>query len=261
MRKSATKIYTAIAVVALLLACTYDSPAFADEFVPITPCRVLDTRNTQVNPIPAGTQFDFKVRNYYQSGFLVSPGLAQGGVGDCGIPTTATSVFLSVVPVNPSANGHITLWAHGTTQPTSSSMNVSAGETENDGFFGLIGTGAYDLSLKAAFLAAHYVIDISGYTMPSLATLVGQATGVIGGDVLVIHTAGDKHVKVYAPSTLSGFKQSWKFKIGDAVDKCTHIDGYWTDGNTSGEEGLFEARSLPFTAEGYCGPIQIIVQP
>lgn len=261
MSRYLSRAYAAITLSFMVIVCLFNSPLYADEFVPTSPCRIVDTRNTSALPILAGVRLDFKVRNYYASGNLVSPGSGQGGSSGCGIPTTATSVFLSVVAINPSANGHITLWAFGTTQPISSSMNVSAGETENNGLFGLIGTGAYDLSLKAAFLAAHYVVDVSGYTIPSLATLVGQATGTLSGEVLVIRTAGDKDVKVYAPNSLSGFKQSWKFKIEDAVDRCTRIDGYWTDGNTSGEGGLFEARSLPFTAEGYCGPIQVIVQP
>lgn len=227
----------------------------ADDVIPIAPCRVLDTRNISAGTIPAGTQFNFKVRNYYDNtGTLVSPGAIQGGSTSCGVPTSATGIQASIVAVNPSSTGHVLLWPYGATMPITSVLNVTTAETNNSGLFGLLGTGAFDLSLRGSGLNAAYVIDITGYTVPSTATLVGQAIGIQFGHVLVIETVSGQQVRAFVPASLATFKDSWIDSLPLAVGSCAHIDGFWTDGNTVGEGGIFEARSLPIIADGYCGP-------
>lgn len=217
----------------------------ADEIVPITPCRILDTRNT-TGPVSAGTTFSFKVRG--------TPGGTQGGDSGCGVPTRATAVEASLTAVSPSATGHVLLWAFGSSTPTTAALTVTATQTSNDGQYSLLGVGTNDLSLKPISLSADFVVDITGYSEPSWATLAGQATGTQFGHLLIVETAAGDTVKVYVPDSLSNFKTSWSSVIDDAVDNCVTVAGFWTDGSGLGEQGLFEARALPTVMAGYCGP-------
>lgn len=238
-----------LALVLCLLAAAL--PARADEMVPIQPCRVLDTRNTAVGYLAAGTVLDFAVRTA-----PAAPGPSQGGQSGCGIPYNATAVQLNIVAVQPNSAGHAILWPYGTAQPITSVLNVSALTTENTGTFGLLApTGATkDLSFRPIGFATFVVVDITGYAVPSTATLVGQATGILFGTTLVVETAGGVSVKVFAPDSLPTFKASWLSAIGAAVDNCVHIDGLWHYATSTIEYNTVEARSLPLVMPGYCGP-------
>lgn len=234
----------------LLAAALLAAPAMADEVVPMPSCRVLDTRNTTVGIVAAGTRLDFGVRG--------TPGLAQGGQTGCGVPARATGVLLNVVAISPSATGHVLLWPYGTTQPITSALNVTAAATANDGLFGLLAPSTYppttpDLSLKGSGFAAYYVVDLMGYIEPSVSTLRGQAIGVAVGDILVIRTKNGADIKVYAPSDTI-FRNSWNQSVPGLVMQCVHINGFWVDIPTLGGSGFFEAVALPMAQEGYCGP-------
>jgi sugar lactone lactonase YvrE len=126
-------------------------PAAGNFFVPVTPCRLADTRASQ------GT-----------SGNFGPPSLAAGAVrqipvmsGRCNIPDTATaySFNLTVVPRGPL--GFVTLWPAGQAQPTVSTLNALHG--------GILANAAI---VPAGFLggiqayvtdATDLILDINGY--------------------------------------------------------------------------------------------------
>lgn len=222
-------------------------PTLADEPFTIAPCRVLDTRNIG-GAVSAGTTFDFEVRG--------TPGASQGGSAGCGVPTRSTAVILNLVAIIPSSAGHVVLWPYGTTQPTTSVLNTSSGETNNDGLFSpLAEDDDYDLSLKGVGVSANYVIDIVGYTVPSIATLSGQAVGRLD-NVLVIDTLEGDTVKVYVDDTNETFYASWQDELDGLIDNCVVLHGLWKDGNSVGEQGLFEARTSALATPTYCGSDQ-----
>ena len=88
-------------------------------FTGVTPARLMDTRS-------GGITID--------SAFAGGPKLAAGGtidltiVGRGGVPLSgAGSVALNVAAVQPSAAGHMTVWAAGQTRPHASNLNFLAG--------------------------------------------------------------------------------------------------------------------------------------
>lgn len=136
-------------------------------FVPITPCRVIDTRL-------GGGEFNVnEVRDYRIAGTQGFP--AQGGKdGGCGIPLGATSPLASAVMVNlfavtPKGSGDFRIWEFGTTMPLAAAITY-----DNLGpFFSIangliipitgVGTLAKDMSVKAEFNRTHFAADVTGY--------------------------------------------------------------------------------------------------
>ena len=88
-------------------------------FVPITPCRVMDTRiapftvGARSNPIGSGETHSISVR---------------GSNGNCTIPTDATGLAMNVTAVNGTDASYLTVFPSGVTQPVASNLNWSAGE-------------------------------------------------------------------------------------------------------------------------------------
>lgn len=243
----------------LLFVFCFLAPHFisADEIVPMVPCRVVDTRNT-VGYLPPGTQFDFSVRNAPSS-----PGPAQGGQAGCGIPYNSTAAVLNIIAVSPSNNGWANLWAFGSPIPLASVLNVTIAQTENVGTLAMLAPNgsAKDLSLRNAAFATYWVIDIVGYAVPSTATLVGQATGILFGNVLTVQVSSGLTVKAFAPDSMPSFKTSWTATLPSVVGKCVHVDGLWFNAATTLEYDTVEARGLPIAIEGYCGPGEVAAYP
>ena len=86
-------------------------------FVPITPCRLFDTRNASTvgprsTPLANGETYTQPV---------------TGANGDCIIPTSATAVSMNVTIVNPTATSFLTVWPADGAQPLASNLNWLAG--------------------------------------------------------------------------------------------------------------------------------------
>ena len=88
-------------------------PAAVGRFVSMTPTRILDTRDgTGGISSPLGVapvEFDI--------------------AGRVGVPTHAQAVVLSVVAVDPTSDGYVTLYPAGTPRPLASNLNVVSGRT------------------------------------------------------------------------------------------------------------------------------------
>jgi hypothetical protein len=124
--------------------------AAAGVFNTVTPCRLIDTRN------PVGP--------------FGGPSLAAGVdrtfifAGACGIPSTATAVFLNVTVVNPSDTGNLRIWPTGTVVPLVSALNYNGTQTRgNNGIFKLSGTGHLDMRATQGFGTVDVVVDVAGY--------------------------------------------------------------------------------------------------
>jgi len=120
-------------------------------FVPVTPCRVFDTRNP-AGPfggpsIAAGTARSFAVPN-----------------SACGIPASALAYSVNVTVVPPGPLGYLTVWPAGLPQPGVSTMN-SDGRIKANSAMVPAGTGGA-VSVYATDLT-DVVLDIGGYFVSS----------------------------------------------------------------------------------------------
>ena len=130
-------------------------PADAVAFVPITPCRVMDTRvefNVGPKSSPVGP------------GEVYTVNTTTGDTGNCtGIPTTATGVSMNVTALDASVPTFLTVWATGDTQPEASSLNPVPGSppAPNAVTTGINATGQFNIfNLQGN---VHVIADINGY--------------------------------------------------------------------------------------------------
>ena len=122
---SRRSLRVAIGAIALLLVGVFGgmrlSAAGSDatsSFVPITPCRLMDTRSTspvgpRATPIGAGETYSATV---------------WGSNGHCVIPSTATAVSLNVTFVGPTSAGFVTVYPPDQPWPGTSNLNFTAGQ-------------------------------------------------------------------------------------------------------------------------------------
>jgi hypothetical protein len=153
-----------MSVVGLIRQVGATSGTTASSFVPITPCRLFDTRPTYVvgahgTPVGAGATLTLAV---------------WGTNGNCTIPTGATGLSLNVVAINPTAASYLTVFPSDQPLPLSSSLNWVAGQpptpnavtvsTSFDGHISFFNnSGTVDL---AADIVGYYVASSAGPAGP-----------------------------------------------------------------------------------------------
>jgi hypothetical protein len=116
-----------------------------DCFKTVTPCRIYDSREIG-DPLTSGTPRDIQI------------------VDLCGIPPSASAVSLNVTIVNPTGGGFLKVYP-GTTEPNTSTLNFSAGQTRaNNAIVGLLDGMLRVKSFQADGGTADVVIDVNGYT-------------------------------------------------------------------------------------------------
>jgi hypothetical protein len=124
-------------------------------FVPLTPCRLVDTRRS--------------------NGTFGSPALVAGSARsftipsstNCTIPATAAAYSLNVTVVPHGALGFLTVWPAGQTQPLASTLNSTDGRIKANAAIIPAGTGGA-VSVYATN-ATDLVLDIDGYFVPGIA--------------------------------------------------------------------------------------------
>ncbi|WP_426573086.1 fibronectin type III domain-containing protein [Aquihabitans sp. McL0605] len=146
-------------------------------FVPIEPCRVVDTRK-------AGGAFGPGAQRSFQVGGGGSGFSAQGGKpGGCAIPDGATAVEASVTAVAPTHGGFLRAWPAGSSPPDATFLNFTTHQgVTNTGALALAAAGVEDLTLKSFGGPSHYVIDVQGY----FATATALPSGVTGSVYVAI---------------------------------------------------------------------------
>jgi hypothetical protein len=124
-------------------------------FVPITPCRLLDTRDENsftVGPrsTPIGADETYRQQ-------------VTGANGRCLIPSDASGVALNVTAVGPTADSFLTLFPFDATLPQTSNLNYLVGSppTPNKVDVRLSSDGG--LGIYNAFGTVDVIADVSGY--------------------------------------------------------------------------------------------------
>lgn len=119
------------------------------QFVPVTPCRVADTRQQQNGYLPGGMARSFAVPQ-----------------SNCNIPATAIAYALNVtvVPVQGHPLGYLTVWPSGEPQPLVSLLNSTDGRIKANAAI-LPAGGAGAVSVYATD-STDVILDINGYFQP-----------------------------------------------------------------------------------------------
>lgn len=138
-------------------------------FVPLDPCRIIDTRLSTAGKMQPNVVRDFRVVG--TTGFE-----AQGGkAGGCAVPSGATqplaaAVMVNLVAIDAEGAGNMRAWEFNQPMPNASSINYQR-LTPNPMNIanGLIvpitgiSTLDFDLSVMASFSRVHLVADVAGY--------------------------------------------------------------------------------------------------
>jgi hypothetical protein len=130
------------------------TPAEAVAFVPITPCRLFDTR----------PEFQVGARSAPLGPGDIHTVEATGDNGDCnGIPAGATAVSMNMTSTDATAPTFLTVWAAGETRPEASSMNPVPGApaVPNGVISALNSDGEFSVYNLAGNV--HVIADINGY--------------------------------------------------------------------------------------------------
>jgi hypothetical protein len=120
-------------------------------FVPMTPCRAVDTRNS-VGPFGGPELLPATSRNF------VIPNSA------CGVPSTAAAYSLNVTVVPDAQLGYLTIWPTGQNRPLVSTLNSIDGRIKANAAVVPAGTGGA-VSVYVTN-ATHLALDINGYFVP-----------------------------------------------------------------------------------------------
>jgi len=133
----------------------YSSSAGGQEFTPLQPTRLLDTRSNSGAPVGPG-----QTRDVVTTGENLKPGLS--------IPATASAVVVNVTAVRPTANGYVTVYPSGSNRPSTSSLNLKAGVTAPNLVTVKVGNDAVGgITLFNSGGSTHLLVDIAGYYSPS----------------------------------------------------------------------------------------------
>jgi hypothetical protein len=126
-----------------------DPGASPSQFVPVTPCRLIDTRPAA---IPAQS-----VRNF-------------GVAGNCGIPPEATAYSLNVTAIPRGPLGYLTVFPTGQVQPMVSTLNSLDGRIKANA--AIVPAGSDGRVSVYVTDSADVVLDVNGYFIaPSTASL------------------------------------------------------------------------------------------
>ncbi len=124
----------------------------AQQFVPIIPCRLMDTRLTG-GPIPGGTYRTFNL-----------PQLAQSANPPCASLATAEAFSLNVSVVPQGPLGYLTIWPTDEVRPVVATLNSLDGRIKADAAIVPAGTnGAVSVYVTNT---TDVVLDINGYFAP-----------------------------------------------------------------------------------------------
>jgi uncharacterized repeat protein (TIGR03803 family) len=124
----------------------------AQQFVPVTPCRLIDTRLTG-GPIQGGTSQIFNL-----------PQLAQSASPPCASLASAEAYSLNVSVVPQGPLGYLTIWPTGEARPIVATLNSLDGRIKADAAIVPAGTsGAVSIYVTNT---TNVVLDINGYFAP-----------------------------------------------------------------------------------------------
>ena len=195
-------------------------------FIPIIPCRVVDTRASSggSGPISAGASrafFFFTTSNAFSwsaqggaSGTAVSacPGTVTTPSGGTLGNIAPSAAMATVTVVNPSAAGNFLIWSGVGAAPTSSALNWAAGQVLANTTVIPAGNrtgGAQDFTVyvNGPSGSAEVVVDVVGYFVENAATALQCATQTVTGNI-ADNVADGANYAVNVPACPVGYTES-----------------------------------------------------
>lgn len=162
------------------LVTPYASGIVETKFVPIVPCRIVDTRAAGGH-LAVGSVRIFKVTGTGNS-FAAQGGKANG----CGIPGSATAVEATVTAVN-SGSGFLRAWPANQSAPNATFLNYTDMlNVSNTGTLAINGCTAIclpnrDLALRAYGSSTDVVVDVNGYYETPMTANVSNTGTLVRG--------------------------------------------------------------------------------
>jgi hypothetical protein len=129
-----------------------ETPPAPSQWVPVTPCRVADTRGTE-GPFGGPSVAGGSTRNF---------AIPQSA---CGIPATATAYSLNVTVVPPGPLAFLTLWPAGEAEPFVSTLNSFSGSVVANA--AIVPAGAGGAVSVYVTHSTDVILDIDGYFVPA----------------------------------------------------------------------------------------------
>ncbi|HEX4853382.1 hypothetical protein [Arenimonas sp.] len=166
-------------------------------YVPVTPCRLLDTR-VAGGVIAANTTRGFDVAS-------VANYSAQGGsASNCGVGNVAgiSAAVVNFTVVTPNAAGYVTAFPAGGSQPLAATVNYTAGDVRgNQTIVPLDADPAGSDVSVYTFAQTHLVADVVGYFLPP------QATGLQCSETFAIQSVpANGSFDIQLPSCPTGYR-------------------------------------------------------
>jgi hypothetical protein len=233
----------------ILLAAvlTFTTPVFAEigslssdlVFTPVTPCRIVDTRNAPAGPVPAGATRVFKA--------WAASYTAQGGSGtDCGLlqSNDIAALALNLLVIVPAGEGFIKAWPVGVAQPNASTLNYKANDVLANSAVLKVSQTTSEWNLYTVS-TTHFAADVVGYYSKPVATALncttvsGVATNVAAGAYTSLPT-------LFCPAGYTTMGLSFS-----AAENVLMADSY-----TLGTAGQIFVRSLSVNAQNVTAKLQ-----
>jgi hypothetical protein len=226
-----------------IAARSLGDPAQDLVYVPVTPCRILDTRIVG-GPIPANSFRDFDLTDVVR--FAPQGGdTSNCNVGDKG---SFAAAAINFTVVTPNAAGYITTFPYLASQPTAATINYVAGDIRNGLAITRLDQSSanYEFSVYS-FAQTHLVADVVGYFREPEATAL-ECVNVVGP--VTNTTAGV--ASLVSPSCPTGFKAvSGSCKIQNLGLVVYNIGGQTSDSNYSCQY-YNPSGTRPMTSEVRC---------
>ena len=170
-------------------------------FVPVTPCRIIDTR-VAGGAIAANTTRNFDVTATSTYSFQGGSATDCNGVGSSG---SFAAAVINFTVVTPSAAGYITAFPYLGTQPLAATVNYTAGDIRgNLAIVKLDQSSASEELSVYSFAQTHLVADIVGYMITPAATAL-QCTETANADLVI---AAGATGNAGAPACAAGYTQT-----------------------------------------------------
>jgi hypothetical protein len=181
MNRCSISMFDTAAALFLLVVSTIASAAPIDpttprSYVPLAPCRLIDTRN--VAYLQPKVTYNFKAKG---ASFVAQGGVAQ----DCGVSAGATAILANITVVIDGAvglpGGYVNAWAYGNPQPFSSLVNYGSVANlpaiANEVAIGICDPQrtagcSQDFSVWTS-AGAHVIVDVVGYVEEPIGGPIG----------------------------------------------------------------------------------------
>jgi hypothetical protein len=194
-------------------------------YVPITPCRIVDTRKPGAGgKIAPGAQRSFVVKG-------TASFAAQGGKsGGCGIPNSATAVTAAFTTSESTGKGRLNAYPVGATEPNSTVLSyTNANKVTTGSTLALAKTGSPHLRVHNYDFATHFGIDITGYYAPQMAAYINPAGTIVDASSRLVSST---------KNATGVYTLVWDRDISNCVgnassDITAHIESVYTSNNIS----------------------------